>query len=146
MMPVRLRGHHFLCILTYKGFGYSPDFVVNMTAIVEDISNGRPVVLMHGPDDICGGLSAEDSALCKHDCALAETRDLDLHAVREVSALLQRDLSAALELSKDDVANLRQAFAKGSIRNACARCPWHDFCDEIVAEDYAGTKLHARAD
>ena len=41
-MPVRLRGHHFLCILTYRGHGYTPSFVANMTEIVADIAGGDP--------------------------------------------------------------------------------------------------------
>jgi len=145
MMPVRLRGHHFLCILTYKGLGYTPDFVANMTALVSDISVGRPVVLMHGPDDICGGLDEEGRALCLHDCAKLETRDLDDMAVRDVSALLGHSLDQPFVLSDDKVASLRIAFGNGTIRAGCVRCPWHDVCDAIVDSGYQDTKLQPAA-
>ncbi len=145
MMPVRLRGHHFLCILTYKGLGYTPDFVANMTALVSDMSAGRPVVLMSGPDDICGGLDDEGRALCQHDCAMPETLDLDDIAVSQVSALLGHSLNQPFVLSTAKVAALRHAFGESTIRSGCVRCPWHDVCDAIVDSGYEDTKLQPHA-
>jgi hypothetical protein len=140
-MPVRLRGHHFLCMLTYKGLGYTPDFVANMTALIADISAGRPVMLIEGPDDICQGLDAEGRLVCDHDCSKAETRDLDHLAVKEVSVLLGHALDAPFRLSAKKVAAMRAAFAAGSIRSGCAECPWHDTCDAIVDNGFQDTKL-----
>jgi hypothetical protein len=140
-MPVQLRGHHFLCILTYRGYGYTPAFVENMTDIVAAIGRGRPVRLVSGPDAICGGLTAEDRHACNHDCGKAETMELDRLAVEEVGDLLGLDLSGRIEIDQSMVARLREAFAARSVRSACRRCPWSDFCTEIAAESFAGTKL-----
>jgi len=140
-MPVRLRGHHFLCILTYRGYGYTPDFVANMTGIVADIGRGRPIQLIEGPDEICGGLTAEDRRACNHDCARAETLELDRLAVTEVGDLLGTDFSGLIEIDREAVSRLRVAFAARSIRSACRRCPWSEFCTEIAAEGFAETKL-----
>ena len=140
-MPVRLRGHHFLCILTYRGYGYTPAFVANMTNIVADIGRGRPVQLVEGPDAICGGLTADDRRACNHDCAKAETLELDRLAVEEVGALLGTDFGASICIDHSIVEGLRAAFAARSIRSACRRCPWSDFCDQIAAEGFAATKL-----
>jgi hypothetical protein len=140
-MPVRLRGHHFLCILTYRGFGYTPAFVANLTAIVTAIGLGRQVVLVEGPDDICNGLTQEDRRACNHDCGRAETRELDRLAVADVAALLDLDLAGPVELDRSMIERLRVAFADRSIRRACARCPWADFCTDIVAEGFSDTKL-----
>ena len=140
-MPVRLRGHHFLCILTYRGYGYTPAFVANMTAVVGEIADGRPVQLIEGPDAICGGLTADDRRACNHDCSKAETRDLDQAAVEEVGHLLGTDFSHPLTIDQSMVDRLRSGFADRSIRSACRRCPWSDFCTEIAAEAFAATKL-----
>lgn len=140
-MPVRLRGHHFLCILTYRGYGYTPAFVANMTDIINAIGNGRPVTLVEGPDDICGGLTPEDRRVCNHDCARSETRVLDRIAVEEVGALLGIELAGPVEITPDMVERLRPAFADRVIRGACARCPWATFCSDIAAEGFAATKL-----
>lgn len=140
-MPVRLRGHHFLCILTYRGYGYTPAFVANMTEIVADIGRGRLVELAEGPDAICGGLTADDRRACNHDCSKVETLELDRLAVQEVGALLGADVSGPIEIGRATVAILRTAFAARAIRSACRRCPWSDFCDQIAAEGFAETKL-----
>lgn len=140
-MPVRLRGHHFLCILTYRGYGYTPAFVENMTAIVGQIAGGRPVQLGEGPDAVCGGLTADDRSACNHDCGKAETRELDHVAVAEIGQALGIDFARPLIIDQPMVGLLRSAFADRSIRSACRRCPWSDFCTEIAAEAFSATKL-----
>lgn len=144
-MPVRLRGHHFLCILTYMGLGYSAPFVAAMDATVDAIRSGRPVVLADGPDDICAGLTEACRLASGHDCEKAETRLLDDVAVHDVEALLGRNLSEAKPLGIGEIATLRSAFADGTIRRACAKCPWLATCNTIVAEGFAETRLN-RAD
>ena len=51
---VRLRGHHLLCLLTYKGLGYSPEFVAGMTARVttvhEDAEGNTHIGVVVGAD------------------------------------------------------------------------------------------------
>ncbi len=141
MVPVLLRGHHFLCILTYKGEGYSLAFVENMTRQVEAIRSGRPVMLVEGPDAICAGLTQTCRADVQHDCGAADTRRLDGLAQEAVTRLLGRDHAMAHTLSAKDIALLREHYASGAIRAACKDCSWKAFCDQIVGEDFAGTML-----
>lgn len=141
MVPVRLRGHHFLCILTYRGFGYTPAFVANMSAVVAAISAGRPVELVEGPDAICGGFTAACRSLSDHDCALADTMMMDRMAIEDVRQRVPGVSDGPVVLDAAIVASLRSAFASGAIRSACARCSWSDFCDRIAAEDFSGTRL-----
>ncbi len=141
MVPVLLRGHHFLCILTYRGKGYSPAFVENMTRQVEAIRAGRDVRLIEGPDAICAGLTQACRAEVQHDCSAADTRRLDGQAQEAVSRVLGRDLATAQSLSAKDIAVLREKYASGAIRAACKDCSWKAFCDQIVGENFAGTLL-----
>jgi hypothetical protein len=140
-MPVQLRGHHFLCILTYRGYGYTPAFVENMSSIVASIERGRPVRLVDGPDDICSGLTPADRLVCSHDCGQAETRDMDALAVAAVRDLLPADIGEAMTLDAPTISTLRRHFANHSIRDACRRCSWAKFCTTIAAEDFRDTKL-----
>ena len=140
-MPVQLRGHHFLCILTYRGYGYTPAFVENMSSIVADIANGRPVRLVDGPDDICNGLTPNDRILCNHDCAKPETREIDRLAIESVSDILPLDAAGTRVIDAATVATLRQAFAGQRIRSACRRCSWSEFCTTIADEGFVGTRL-----
>lgn len=139
--PIALRGHHFLCILTYQGEGYTPEFIENMSEVVHAIGQGRPVRLTLGPDDICNGLTPGCRDKVNHDCTAARTRTLDRRAVADVAALLGRPLRDAAPLTRADIAVLRESFAKGSIRRACADCAWKALCDGIAARGFTGTRL-----
>ncbi len=140
-MPVLLRGHHFLCILTYRGKGYSDAFVDNMSTKVAAIRAGHPVRLTSGPDDICNGLTETCLQDVQHDCRAADTLRLDHLAVEAVSRVLERDLGKAAPLTLEEVKTLRSAFASGTIRTACQNCSWKEFCDQIVIEDFSETLL-----
>ncbi len=139
--PVRLRGHHFLCLLTYKGLGYTPAFVDNMTAVATRINAGAKVILHAGTDDICAALTPADRAACNHDCAKPETAALDDMAERATIAVLGHGLGEAFTLDAEKVAKLRAAFLTGESRNACGLCRWRAVCDEIAGSGFAETLL-----
>lgn len=139
--PIRLRGHHFLCLLTYKGLGYTDRFVENMTEIAARIDAGEQVVLHEGPDAICAALSPEDRAACNHDCGKPETLTLDRLAEDATRAVLGHGLDAAFPLTAEKVARLRAAFAAGETRAACEECRWKAVCDGIVGEGFAGVVM-----
>jgi hypothetical protein len=143
MMPVRLRGHHFLCMLTYRGYGYTPAFVANMSRVVAAIKAGAPVELTEGPDDICNGFTSACREISDHDCSLASTMDMDRTAITSVARLLPElgDKGAAIILTAERAEALRAAFASGAIRQACADCSWADFCTAIASDGFSGTKL-----
>ena len=51
-----LRPHHLLCLQTFVGHGYSPEFTVHMT-YVKTLLDADPhalIALVNGPDDLCG--------------------------------------------------------------------------------------------
>lgn len=139
--PVRLRGHHFLCLLTYKGLGYTPAFVENMTAIATRINAGAKVILHPGPDDICDALTPADRAACNHDCAKPETAALDEMAEKATVGVLGHGLGEAFLLDAEKVAHLRVAFLAGESRAACGMCRWRAVCDEIAGSGFAQTLL-----
>jgi hypothetical protein len=141
LMPVRLRGHHFLCVLTYRGAGYTPAFVANMTATVEALREGAPVQLVEGPDDICNGFTDACRTVCDHDCSEPETQGMDRSAADAVARALGRDLTRCAPLSAVDVSLLRAQFKQKTIRAACADCSWKEFCDSIADSDFAGAVL-----
>ena len=140
-MPVRLRGHHFLCVLTYRGAGYTAPFVANMSKTVAAIRAGAPVQLIEGPDDICNAFTDACRAASDHDCSARDTLKMDHVAAQAVEAVLQRPLVAQAPLTSAEVNTLRQAYKLKTIRAACTDCSWKEFCDAIANSDFAGTVL-----
>lgn len=141
MVSVRLRGHHFLCMLTFVGEGYTPSFVANMRRIVKAIKESALVELIDGPDEICGALSSEDMQACKHDCYGRDILQRDKNAIQAVQSVIGRSLSQPQAISLDEINQLRAAFLDHKYRKACTNCRWKSFCDEIAQNDYEAAEL-----
>jgi hypothetical protein len=137
-MSIRLRAHHLLCMLTFAGDGYSPEFVANFGALVARIGAGEVVELVDGPDDICAPLAATDDTHCDEPSVRRRDRD----ALRAL-ALAEPPLPIARPLLLDAgaIATLRAQFADGAIRSACAGCEWFSLCTDIAAAGYTAARL-----
>jgi hypothetical protein len=142
---VRLRGHHLLCLLTYKGLGYSPAFVRGMTAIAARLAAGAVAEIVEGADDICAPLCAEEQHPHCHEATVPER---DRRALALVAAALDRPLGAGDRLVLDEHirARLRAAYAADAFAPACALCEWQPLCRDIAADGYRETLFHAPAD
>lgn len=135
---VRLRGHHLLCLLTYKGLGYSPEFVAGMTAIAGRLIAGAVAEIVDGPDDICAPLCrAENHPHC-HEATVPER---DRRALSLVAGVLGRSVNVGdrFVFDRGTRAGLRAAYRDGAFEAACALCEWQSLCRDIAVGDYAGT-------
>ena len=141
---IRLRPHHLLCMLTYKGEGYSPEFIANCDWLIRQFAAGNePVEIVSGPDDICAPLIAGGDCHCFNESVL----ERDQKAAQQLSSLLGEPVvpGAVLELTGARLGMLRSAFRNGDIRAACEECPWKELCDGIAGGGFAGTKLSAKS-
>lgn len=138
-MTIKLRGHHLLCLLAYKGKGYTPEFSLNFTRIVRRLSRGEEAIIVAGADDLCQPM------LCQPDfhCADDHTSDIDRQALADIGQVLGRDLGPGERLVFDaqSVARLRQAFLAGEIRTACQTCSWQAHCNSIAESGFHQTRL-----
>lgn len=143
---VRLRGHHLLCVLAYRGFGYTPDFVANYDMVVATINAGAEIEIVTGVDDICGALRQGNQKTCDHalTCRGSNTKQRDRLALKAVARALQLpklEKGDVIKLGAREIAILRRHYQHGSIRQACTACSWHEFCSQIARENFKDTKL-----
>lgn len=138
-MIVSLRPHHLLCMLTYLGKGYTPDFVRTYDRVMARLNAGASVEIVSGPDDICQGWLLDDGCHCHNDSVL----NRDAAAARDIGRLLQTDIAPGqpLRLGPEHIATLRGAFAKGQIRTACRGCEWQAMCSAIATRGFKGCHL-----
>ncbi len=136
-MTVRLRAHHLLCLLTYRGVGYSPAFVDNFDEICRRLTAGEDVSLVEGPDDICAPLCAAEGADCH--CLGASVTGRDGLARAALADDLPTD--GILVLTPARIADWRRRFADGQIRAACAGCQWFDLCSDVAQSGFVGVRL-----
>jgi len=142
-MTISIRPHHLLCMLTYLGKGYTPDFVHGYNKIIRRLNAGEAIEIVSGPDDICRPMLSEDGCHC-HDNSV---RDRDTRALAQVGRVLGIDLEngEGLLLTPERISVLRTAFLDGSVRAACTGCEWYDLCSEISDGGYRACRLSIRA-
>ncbi len=135
---IRLRAHHLLCLLTYVGRGYTPAFVARYSAIVARLNAGEGAVLVEGPDDICAPMLDQG-----HHCHEPRIATRDALALEAVAGALGRALAPGdtIPLDAATVARLREDFAAGRVRAACAACQWDGLCSGIAASGFSRTRL-----
>lgn len=139
-MTVQLRPHHLLCLLTYAGKGYSPEFVSNLDQIVSRIAvDHERIEIVDGPDDVCVPMLSGPDCHCRS----SNIQLRDSQATEALSELLQEPIvrEARIVLSGDRLLIMRQAFTAGTIRKACAGCSWAAVCDATARSGFEGTRL-----
>ncbi len=130
---LRIRGHHLLCMLGFRGEGYSGPFVDNMRRVV-DAFFGKPhplVRVVAEPDVICTPCPHLREGCCTaEDGADGKTRSMDA-AVLAAMGLQPGTLAASrtlLDLVRRHVDDETQA-------RICTGCRWlpKGFCAEGLA-------------
>ncbi|WP_027091365.1 DUF1284 domain-containing protein [Cohnella thermotolerans] len=126
-MNIRLRGHHLLCLLGYRGKGYSDGFCANMTDVYETLRK-RPdttIDIVEGPDDICRAFPADQPSHCEN-----------TSVYRKDQAILERlGLRTGRSLRwKTICEKVSASVAPGDIAHLCADCRWQPLglCSEGV--------------
>jgi len=125
-MAIRLRGHHLLCLLGYRGMGYSPQFCDNMTDIYEQLREkpGTEIDIVLGPDDICRAYPDDGTSHCEGGVSELDAAVLGRLGFAAGDRIAWRDALAAVacRLKPDDIGRL------------CTTCPWEPYgvCSEGV--------------
>ena len=81
--PLKIRAHHLLCMLGFRGLGYSQGFIVVMGKVVERVRSNPmfPVAVIAECDIICAACphKKEDKCLKEVDSERkVKTRDLEV--------------------------------------------------------------------
>ena len=123
IMRLELRGHHLLCLQGFQGYGYSEDFVTNMTRINEmRKSSDCTVTLTDKADDICASCPNLKNGICENikQDAIIERMD------REVLLKLDSDRQYSAPELFDEVSVKFNSLK--SVENICDDCKWREKC------------------
>jgi hypothetical protein len=135
-MTVRLRGHHLLCLLGYRGMGYSPEYVANMTAVHERLRREpqTPVALVDGPDDLCACFPRDRESHCER--AGVGSRD---ETVLARLGLRTGEVRTWEEIER----RIAGRVVPSDIAHWCVTCPWRPYgvCEEGVSRANRGLPL-----
>ncbi|MCL6518103.1 DUF1284 domain-containing protein [Alicyclobacillus sp.] len=132
----RLRGHHLLCLLGYRGMGYSREYAENMTRLHSALRAhpATPIELVSGPDDLCACFPADQPYHCE---------ERVVHA-RDAAVLSRLGLTVGTRTTWRDLeAGMAQAFVPEDIPELCSTCPWlpYGVCEDGVRRIRRGEGL-----
>ena len=122
-----LRAHHFLCLTTFAGKGYSPDFSANLSRVFGAAQRGELSRLRatSKADLICGACphledgSAADGCAFSASIAARDRRMLRALGWRENQEV---DFAAAMDIIHERHREL--------MRQVCRGCDWEALCAE----------------
>lgn len=125
---IKLRGHHILCLLGFRGLGYDEAFVENMTRVHARVFfNGSLLELASGPDDICRVCPKLSDGRCGSSrISSKDASVLDMLSLQPGNVISAKEVydRVAAAISVEDVSRI------------CSRCKWLGlgYCTEGLAE------------
>ncbi|MFB9329119.1 DUF1284 domain-containing protein [Paenibacillus aurantiacus] len=135
-MTISLRGHHLLCLLGYRGMGYSAEYVKNMTNVHRKLRNepGTECLIVEGPDQLCACFPADGDYHC-------ESRTV---GERDALILAKLGLAIGQRLAWSEIlARVAATVKPEDLNRICATCPWlgYGVCQEGVRMVACGQPL-----
>lgn len=137
-MSIQLRGHHLLCLLGFRGMGYSEPFAKNMLEIYEQLWQAptTKVTIVRGSDDLCRSFPCDQPNHC------------DSHNVHERDDFIRKHLGLVVGDSytwQHILDRVKSHVKPHHIPEWCATCPWLSYgvCEEGVGRIASGSGLHS---
>lgn len=142
-----LRPHHLLCLQTFVGHGYSPEFTAHMTIVQKQLTTDplTPITLVNGPDDLCGHCPNCVDGSCTSpkpavfDHLVAQKLHLKEEHVTEKSTLVHSiaasdsSTSAAASDSPISINGIPSSLRMSEqlLAECCPECEWKELCVEV---------------
>ena len=122
-MKIKLRGHHLLCLRGFQGYGYSKDFVLNMTRINELRKTKDCIIsLTNEPDDICSACPNLQDNMCENE----KQNEIIVKMDDEVLSRLNPNNEYNSINLFDEVSSKFNSLE--SVENVCNGCKWTNEC------------------
>jgi hypothetical protein len=131
-----LRGHHLLCLIGYRGMGYSEEYVKNMTCLHQTLrENSKTLIqLVKGPDQLCekypnsGTYHCQDENIYERDAIILEKLGLKVGQI-----LKWEEIESCI----------RELIVPSDIQVVCETCSWRSYgvCEEGVQDILDGKGL-----
>jgi hypothetical protein len=123
--PLTIRGHHLLCILGFRGYGYSDAFVKNMQQVVDAIEGDAETLLLlvSECDCICRACPYEEDGVCtKSADAHERIEEKDRAVLTHIGCAPRSVLPAGVVYRR--IADCVEPYDLE--RTFCSRCEWLD--------------------
>ncbi len=143
--PLKLRAHHLLCLLGFRGLGYSPEFAETMGRVLKEFHSNVeiPVTLVTECDLICASCPHKQEGECrKSEGAAARIKDKDSNILKKLGYRTNSRTTPAEAWRR-----VKKNISMEELTAMCSRCQWVElgYCQEGLANlrnGQAGTFPH----
>jgi len=120
--PLKIRSHHLLCILGFRGLGYSEEFAANMGKVVGELRSDPtfPITLVVGCDAICVSCPHKKEGKClKRANSEVDVPVLDLELLKRLG------LQAGTQMLAGEAwERVKERLTPGDLTEICGDCEW----------------------
>ncbi len=123
---IHLRPHHGLCLLNFRGAGYSDEFSTNMAAMQKCLFENpqEAVTITKGADDLCRRCPNRRGSACSSEHPpLFDANVLQAAGLRYGQTMTWQELSARTD-----------PLRREHLEEMCPDCEWLSLCRRIVRE------------
>ncbi len=122
--PLKIRAHHLLCMLGFRGLGYSEEFAENMGKVVAEFNSEAtlPVIIVAECDVICEPCPHNRENRCvKQPDSERRVAAKDLAVLRKLGLESGTRLVAARVRQK-----VKESFSSRDLVEICPDCQWRE--------------------
>lgn len=128
---VSLRGHHLLCLLGFRGLGYSQEFVDGLSRIALHLRSfpQTRIQVIDQPDDICSACPFLGEEGCQEKGPQSE----EIARGRDEAVMRRLDLKVGEELDWVEAkGRVRSTMSPADLDEICQDCQWlpYGYCKE----------------
>ncbi|SNX54252.1 DUF1284 domain-containing protein [Thermoanaerobacterium sp. RBIITD] len=119
-----IRGHHLLCILGFRGYGYDEYFVNNMNNIIKKLNNEQDMLikLVDSVDNICEKCPNNIDGKCKNEHHQGSIKEMD------DSVLNILEIKPNTLMKYDDVLDkIKLLMTEEAMDDICCNCTWKGY-------------------
>ena len=132
--PVKIRGHHLLCLLGFRGLGYSPEFVETMGKVFQAFHSDSPlpITVVTECDIICGSCPHNKGNRCrKKELSARRIRIKDARVLKKLGFKVGADTT-----SREAWRRVKQKISSDDLTALCGQCQWLGlgYCHKGLAE------------
>jgi hypothetical protein len=125
--PIKLRGHHLICLHFFTGEGYNPEFIGNLREILIRAQSGEEVEVCSGVDDVCMMCPFLKERRCHYDKhAENEIQKMDRNATR----LLR--IEPGMKVIWFDMQERLKGILRIWMADYCRNCNWRKVCEKTA--------------
>lgn len=125
--PIKLRGHHLICLNFFTGEGYDLEFIKNLKEILIRAESGEEIVVCEGVDDVCKMCPFLKERRCNYEkYAENEIQKMDTDA----NALLR--IEPGIKVTWFDIQKKIQGIFRKWSAEYCKSCNWRRICEKAA--------------